>query len=501
MRTSCAIRVDASRLIGLGHSMRCLTLADALRAAGVRTTFVSRHMPDFMVARIQERGHRCVLLPAPVEPIHDDRMYTRWLGVSQRRDAEETIAALGSDRFDWLIVDHYALDREWHAIARAGAAHIMAIDDLADRVHDCDLLLDQNIDDGTQSRYLGKIPPGARVLLGPRFALLRDEFRIARKGMQPRTGEVRRILVFFGGIDGDDYTSVALEGLIELRQSGLAVDVVIGDAHPNRLHIQSLCNVHGFDLHVQCEQMADLMAKADLAIGAGGSATWERCCVGLPSLVVAVAENQQALLRSAATAGLIWAPSISKDPSAFALHTKALHGNPLWLRTMSARAMEVIDGRGTERVIRAMGIEEVLVRPATKEDCAHLFEWRNHSSVRHASRSQEPIEWKNHAAWVEAVLADPQRVLLIAEIHGTPVGVVRFDVVGSSAEVSIYKVPEASTGSGADILAAAESWLLRRRPEIRELVAEVLGKNLPSHRLFARAGYVVSTTRYAKRID
>jgi UDP-2,4-diacetamido-2,4,6-trideoxy-beta-L-altropyranose hydrolase len=153
------------------------------------------------------------------------------------------------------------------------------------------VLLDQNYYADMQTRYIGKVPAHCQLFLGPQYALLREEFRTLRDKVKVRTGDVKKILVFFGGVDSDNYTSLAIEALAELN-SKQQVDVVIGVQHPNRKQIQQACINHDFICHVQTTRMAELMAEADLALGAGGTATWERCAMGLPSIVVVIAENQ-----------------------------------------------------------------------------------------------------------------------------------------------------------------------------------------------------------------
>jgi UDP-2,4-diacetamido-2,4,6-trideoxy-beta-L-altropyranose hydrolase len=502
MTVRCAFRVDASRTMGAGHVMRCLALAEELGDCGVQSRFVSRHMPESLRSVIQDRGYEFMSLGDVSRSSQHGNSHAEWLGVSQAEDAAALVAAIGAPRVDWLIVDHYALGHEWETAARAAADHILAIDDLADRPHDCDLLLDQNLYEDLESRYDGKLPKDARALIGPHYALLRKEFAQVRAAISPRTGEVRRLLVFFGGMDEADWTTTALEGLIQAGVQDLDVDVVLGAEHGNRRHIESLCRSHGFTVHVQTSHMAELMAAADLAIGAGGSATWERCCVGLPSLVVAVAQNQRAVVHDAAAAGLLYAPQARQlSTETFAKHVVALMENPLLLRAMSTKCMNVVDGRGARRVVHAMGAGGVVVRLATPADTRCIFEWRNHPQIRAASHNSSIIDWETHSSWFNAILTDPARLLLIGEQAGNPVGVVRFDIADDTAAVSIYRIPERSRpGTGQELLASAEAWLGRERPAVRTLVAEVLGGNRPSHRLFTASGYMAATTRYTKRL-
>lgn len=497
-------RVDASQQIGTGHVARCLTLAAALRERGASCTFVARHMPDTHAAAMRDRGFDLLRLDAADAAdagaggdVHP------WLGVAQEQDADEVLARVSGRRFDWVIVDHYALDARWERKLRSVAGAIMVIDDIADRMHDCDVLLDQNLHADMQGRYASHVPTHCRLLLGPHFALLRPEFAQARAHARPRTGRVRRLLVFFGGMDSIGGTLSALDAVGQIDLSDACVDVVIGAHHPRRQEIETRCRALACELHVQTERMAELMLAADLSIGAGGSATWERCCMGLPSLVFATADNQVSLVRHAARAGLVYAPDVElTDTGAVRLQLQCLLSSPSLLAGMSERAMDAVDGSGVRRVLRELGLSAVSIRPARISDMRDVFEWRNHASVRQVSRSTAVIAWPTHQAWFEAVLQDPARRLLIGQSAGAPVGVVRLDIAGRDAEVSIYVVAgHDGKGLGSDLLLAAEAWVRRHAPEVESLQAVVLGENVRSHSLFTHAGYRPSAAHYAKRLD
>jgi UDP-2,4-diacetamido-2,4,6-trideoxy-beta-L-altropyranose hydrolase len=472
-------RADARPDIGSGHVVRCLALADALRARQSSVRFVSAGLPAPFQRQLADRG-----------------LEVREAGST----AESSRAALSDRQWDWLVVDHYELDAEWERAVRGPVSRILVIDDLANRPHDCDLLLDQNLHDDMPGRYEGRVPAGCHLLLGPRYALLREEFARERERVKPRDGAVRRILVCFGGVDAGNATEAALRGLIAAGTAGMHVDVVIGALHPQRQAIQALCEKQQFACHVDTPRMAALMAAADLAIGAGGTATWERCCLGLPALVFAIADNQRCVVEQGARRGLFYAPDVQPEAGAMARHVQALLENVRLRHLISRRALDAVDGRGVERVLRAVEGDAVVMREATAGDAEALFAWRNHASVRAASRGKDPISWTDHLRWLTAVTADPARVLLIGEREGQPVGVVRFDVDGDAADVSIYRVPASpGRGLGPRLLEAGESWLASRHPGVVTLRAEVLDGNAPSQRLFEDAGYRNYSTVYRKR--
>jgi len=498
-----AFRVDASGEIGTGHFMRCLALADGLKERGARVRFISRHAPDHLRELVTGSGHEFISIASQREPHLAEKLpHSGWLGTSQRADARDTTQALSGEDWDWLVVDHYALDARWESALRGAAGHILAIDDLADRVHDCDVLIDQNLYLDAECRYAGKVPEDCRLLLGPRYALLREEFGRLRAGVIARSGRVHRVLVFFGGIDAGQHTSDAIEALASLGQRDLQVDVVIGAQHAQRREIEARCATLGFGCHVQTQRMAELMAAADLAVGAGGSASWERCCVGLPALTLCVADNQKQLVEDAALAGLHCAPELRPGgPASLADHLRSLLDNPLLLRAMSRNGMQAVDGRGSQRVLRAMGFGTVAVRKAARSDSAKIFAWRNDPAIRAVSRSTGTVERSVHDTWFAAALASVDRLLLVGVRDGEDIGVVRFDVRERAAEVSIYLAPNlGGSGSGVELLLAAESWLAQNRPDVEALEAEVLRDNRRSHGLFLAGGYQLASSRYVKRL-
>lgn len=303
-----AFRVDASLRMGTGHVMRCLTLAELLRARGAAVSFVCRDHPGHLAALLAARGYAVRRLPAPGADAAQQAGppdHAGWLGAGWQDDAAQTAAALDG-RADWLVLDHYALDWRWQQALRPAAARLMVIDDLADRRHDCDLLLDQNLTEQGAARYGALVPHGCRVLAGPRYALLQPEYAQLHAAARPRSGPVRRLLVFFGGVDRDGLTLRAMQAIADLALPHLQADVVVGASNAAGAQIAALAARHpALQLHHALPSLAPLMARADLALGAGGATSWERLCLGLPSLVVTVAQNQREVTRLLARRGLV----------------------------------------------------------------------------------------------------------------------------------------------------------------------------------------------------
>jgi UDP-2,4-diacetamido-2,4,6-trideoxy-beta-L-altropyranose hydrolase len=250
-------------------------------------------------------------------------------------------------------------------VLRPNADHILAIDDLANRRHDADLLLDQNYAEDAEGRYAALLPPFAVRLLGPRYALLCPEYALERRSRRPRDGHVRRVLVFFGGSDQDDLTGLALAVLEDPALAHLHLDLVIGANNPNRDRLMDRAAARpGTSLHGPRPHLADLMSAADLAIGAGGATTWERCCLGLPGLVVSIAENQRPACMALAAAGVIHYLGHADQVDAVVLRTAIgqLMADPVRSDAMSRAGLDLVDGCGTKRVARAMHEETIGTR-------------------------------------------------------------------------------------------------------------------------------------------
>lgn len=498
-----AFRVDASNQIGTGHFMRCLTLANALQQSGAQIRFVCRHLIRPLRDMLVTKKIEFKLLDTYINrPPTDDLAHAHWLGINQEHDAQDTFHVLSDELWDWLIVDHYALDARWESMLRKTTRNILVIDDIADRKHQCDILLDQNFYTDMESRYTGIVPTHCRLLLGPQYALLRDEFRLLHNQTKPRKGPVKRLLVFFGGIDAENYTGVAIETLSQIDTSNLHVDVVVGTQHPNCDQVKTACAQHGFTCHIQTDKMAELMRAADLAIGAGGSTTWERCCLGLPTLTICTAINQQKQVSNAAQEGILYAPSHGTSSSTIIKkHLTTLLENDHLRTHISRRAMEAVDGQGALRIINVLGFGKIEMRRANEMDSEQLFNWRNTPRIRSVSRQTGRITWEDHQRWFSNVLDSNNRELLIGQSGDLAIGVIRFDKQDEVAEISIYLVPDSNnSGLGLNLLRSGEQWIKKYCPEIMTIRAYVLGDNKPSHRLFLGANYQVKTTQYLKKL-
>lgn len=288
-------RVDSGLKIGSGHLMRCITLANNLKKLiELECTFITRNNKGNFNEIIIQNGYDVLLLNGPESSVGIDN-YSEWLGTSQICDAEQTLFALKNNKIkniDILVIDHYSLDHKWEGIFRSISNKLIVIDDLANRKHCCDVLLDQNIAPNFDTRYDTLIPVNSKKFLGISYCLLREDFLTAKTSIKART-ELRRVVIFFGGVDKDNATLKLLIALQDKLEAFELIRVIVGKANPFKSQIKQFCKKHNnCDYLEQVSNMAEIFSKSDLAIGAGGATTGERIFLGLPSIVFSLADNQ-----------------------------------------------------------------------------------------------------------------------------------------------------------------------------------------------------------------
>ncbi len=465
-------RADAGPAIGAGHVMRMLSLAHAFRAGGWRIGFAATRESFESVAALAE---------AQAET----------LAIEDKFDVQ-SLAAKWPEGADVFVVDHYGLDAAFESRCRPWAKRIAAIDDLANRPHDAEALFDPVC--ASPDVYRTLVPKACAIHCGPDFASLHPAFRKTRAAALARRGHhpIGRILVSFGQVDAGNATAAALDAIDASGFSG-SIDVVLSSRAPHLEAIRKRATGRT-TLHVDTKEMASLMLAADLAIGAGGTTTWERCCLGLPALAVEIADNQHELLsRVAATGALLnlglAGPAIT---AGIAEALKQLLGDPAKLQKMSAAASALVDGRGSERILlgaiapeSASSGETVTLRLAEARDEDWLLELQRIPETRkHANETKTPSA-AEHKVWFARTLDDETKLLAIVLVAGQPAGMVRLDRQDDAARVSIAILPEFyRRGVGAAALA-----LLSRTAPGLALEAEVKPENAPSLALFGNAGY------------
>jgi UDP-2,4-diacetamido-2,4,6-trideoxy-beta-L-altropyranose hydrolase len=365
-------RVDSSLEIGTGHVMRCLTLAERLRLKGAECHFVCRDHEGAILERIVSQGFELSVLPTSVPgsqvvgeyglPAH-----ASWLRCDWRLDGEQTRDATVGKAVNWLVVDHYAIDAGWERLLNSSCEKVMVIDDLADRCHDCDFLLDQN--SGLRgSDYDGLVPARCRRLFGPEYALLRPEFAAGRQQGFDRSAvtTVNHLMINLGGVDQHNITTTILDSLRTCPlPRACRITVVMGATAPWLSNVRAAAEQMPWRTEVRSDvaDMAVLMLESDLAIGAAGSTSWERCCLGLPSLIVILAENQRVIAETLVSSGAAYMLDLAEDrpmSEQLAEVFDKVNRNSDELELMRDHALQLTDGHGVDLVVNQMLKEMVL---------------------------------------------------------------------------------------------------------------------------------------------
>ena len=352
------IRTDASLRIGTGHVMRCLTLAKALVEKGAEVSFICRDHSGNLIERIRQEGFEVYSLVTKSnchsEQSEESRKpknaYADWLGVSQQQDANDCQPILEIIKPDWLIVDHYAIDQAWQNALKPYYQKLMVIDDLGDRNHLCDLLLDQNYG-STEAKYQSRVPAYCKVLAGAHYALLRTEFAQWRDASLKRREHVQNIktlLITLGGVDPDNYTGQILSELPKTQlNKDIEIMVVMGATAPHLLSVKNQAQTMPIktSVKINVSNMAEIMANADLAIGAAGATTWERCCLGLPTIQLVIAENQHQIAQALAKDHIVLLMENIQQLPGLVIEAKSQR------TSLVENASKLLDGKGVNRVV------------------------------------------------------------------------------------------------------------------------------------------------------
>jgi UDP-2,4-diacetamido-2,4,6-trideoxy-beta-L-altropyranose hydrolase len=396
-RMNIAFRVDASVTIGTGHVMRCLTLAEELKELGFNCFFLCRNHDGNLIDFIEDKGFIVFKLETTltVSLILED--YSTWIGTTAEQDAHQSIEFLKSRNFDWLVIDHYGIDVQWEKLVRPYVQKVFVIDDLANRRHDCDILLDQNLVPEYETRYECLVPSHCKLLLGPKYALLRKEFREIRQKFIVR--EQNRILLFFGGTDPVNATERVINASAETTFiNKWHVDVVVGNNNINKMKIKEICEKYdNVNYYCQVKNMAELMMKATFGIMAGGSTTWERYCVGLPAILITIAENQILLNEYLSQKGIDVYIGNYNEISPESIQ-KGITGLLRKVKNARKQCKQIVDGEGVRRVVSHILGQ---LREIQESDLPLLLEWRNQPFVRQNMFNNSIITMDHHRKWYE----------------------------------------------------------------------------------------------------
>jgi len=511
MRMRIAIRVDASSEIGTGHLRRCLSIAETLRTLECETLFIVRPLDavaQLILATTSHAVHWLKQTEAEYLPEAGDPPHAAWAGVPWQQDGEETIGALENVGADWLILDHYAFDARWHnAVRTASGCRLLVIDDLGDRQLSADLVLDPNVAEDHFAKFSGLLDQGTRLLAGARFAPLAPIYRNAQR--YTFSPEVRSVGIFLGGAVPGALSSAALHALRDAGFNG-PVEIVATSASAQLDDLKRNCDADGrASLSLDQSDLSHFHARHDLQIGAGGVASYERCCIGTPAIAVLLAANQLAtvpildrlgVVRAAALPGMETNAVLPGLP-ALSNVAEELIADVEGRRELSRRAKNYVDGLGAERIALILLADSLVLRSATIDDAATLHAWRNDPATRSVSINTAEIAYADHLRWLGNVLAADDKSLFVAMIGSRAVGVIRFDLLDDGAwEVSLYMDPCLhGLGLGTKMVLAGEREIERVRRNTKEFRARVVVGNRASMNMFERIGYQGSAERLVKR--
>ncbi|MFG0720633.1 UDP-2,4-diacetamido-2,4,6-trideoxy-beta-L-altropyranose hydrolase [Pseudomonas sp. GLN_6] len=481
-----AFRVDSSLQIGSGHVMRCLTLANALRDNGHDCFFICREHVGNLNEIVIDQGF--YLQELPLGNSHDEDLpHAQWLGASQLEDAVACIPSLVEWKPDWLIVDHYALDIRWELAVRRHFGMLMVLDDLSDRNHACDVLLDQNFG-RTHKDYAGLVPAHCRIFTGSSYVLLRPQFCSVREESLARRAKnnVRKLLIQTGGMDQYNHAGEVLSALQRCDlPPNTHITVVLNSKAPAIKSIQQQALMMRWETRVEIDlkDMARLMAESDLAIGSGGGATYERIFLGLPSLLRPVASNQIEHLRKMADAGL------------YELYTDA--------EDLVSRVDRVVrDGvifppdvvrDGTSILACEVLPQSVVLLHPQVWDVRRTFWWLQDSGLRALFLMRNKPERCSHFKYWKNILSDPsQRVFSIFEkgVHVGNAGLKNISLDKSEAELWLYLGDGRGRGIGTRVISELER-IGRDFFSLKRIFLHVSESNYPAIGLYRKSGYCV----------
>ena len=484
------IRADAGVEMGTGHVMRCLGLAQAWQDAGGEAAFAMASSTSAIEKRLSAEGLQVLAVPARA---------------GTNEDANATAKLALDHAAEWIVADGYRFGSEYQERVRTSGRRLLCIDDFGgSESYSADLVLNQNLN--PVEDWYRKREASTGLLLGPRYALLRREFRAWQGWKREPSAGGSKVLITMGGSDPENVTLIAAQALRAAEVEGLEAAIVVGGSNP---HFESIAEaVKDFPRKVRIERnavnMAELMAWADIAVSAAGSTCWEMCMLGLPAIVVDVAANQVRLACELERGGC--SVHVAQGDAT----VEVIRGKIEWLMQsdqlradMSRRGAELVDGNGAARVVAAMRARAITLRSAGTGDCRKLWEWANEATVRQASFNSSPIAWEQHCEWFAKQLDDERsRVLIFEDGRSTPVGSVRFHATSDSdAEMSVTIAPEFRGQGMAPCLIDQAAQFTFEQDTNERIHAFIRTENRVSAKSFENAGFFLVGSTQIKGCD
>ena len=458
-----AFRVDSSIQIGIGHVMRCLSLADQIKNKASNIFFVTRSLDGSMEQFISEKGYKVILLPSNDEIIIGKKnsfQSNEFKEFDWLQDLNATKEAIEDKKIDWLIVDHYGIDYRWHKIIAKFTNKIMIIDDLANRKLHCNVLLDQTYGRKFED-YDQLIDKETEMLLGANYALLRPEFsnlRIPAVNKRKKIESISNVLISIGGMDYKNITQKVLDVFLKVEwKKNIEVNIVLNNQAPNRKSIKyfvkNIKSNHKFNLLINPENMADLMFEADLAVGSSGTSTWERCTMGLPTIAICVADNQKFISKILHKDGVHIALTLDEYEEIPCLFSELcrVNNHPDNLKNLSNESLKICQAKGS--ILVALKIlpyytndgGKIDLRKVEISDSKLIYDWQKNPKTREYANDSSIPSWDNHIDWMSQKINSSLSYFWLVLHNGIASGVLRFDPInlgeGDGYLISIFTDP------------------------------------------------------------
>ena len=492
-------RVDASLSIGTGHVMRCLALARKLKKNNCEIEFISRKHEGNIIKKIRENGFKVYELEVVESPKFQNRHnHSSFLGASQIQDAEACKQKILGRHYDWFVIDHYSIDSVWEKELKPFYDKLIVIDDLADRKHISDILIDQTFL-REEKAYKKIVPKSCTLLLGPEYALLREEFSKYRNlSLKKReNSKLDQIFINLGGTDLDNYTRDILRILSKIKLPHAKIKVVIGSNSPHTEKIISeAAELPNCEVLVDVQNMAELMSESDIAIGASGSSTWERCSLGLPTIQIPVANNQFEISKKLSEHNVVESIDMVDEIPAL-LETAAE-----WMSDKSKKSSEICDGNGCSRVLHEMKDHKLFIKEYGEiELCNYVnlcnyerdltLEMRNHPSVSSMMLSQQEIGSETHRRFLEELEHDKSKVYFLVKHDLNLIGSINFSNIkfGHHVDFGIFTNPFLKLAGKGSILESAASIYAFNILDVKKIRLEVISDNFRAFKFYKKHGY------------
>ena len=507
------IRVDASIEIGSGHVIRCLTLAEILKENGANVQFICRKHKGNLISNIISKGFSVLELEASASIKLDDKLlHSHWLGATQKQDSADCLSFLKQSRLDWLIVDHYGIDEDWQKYLKGNYQQLMVIDDLADRKHQCDILLDQTF--GRQKKdYKDLVSETCGLIVGSQYALLRPEFNNWRQYSLDRRKHpvIRELLINMGGMDTQNITEMVLKEIGNCNlPKDINITIVMGtlSSHLESIKVLAKELPYRADVKVEVSNLGEIMANSDISIGASGITTWERCCLGLPTIQLVTADNQIFLAETLSNQNIV---KLVKKTSEL---KKLLESASDWVTDISISAKNICNGLGVYKIFNKLTdlkidldeFGEVKLENyvnTSKNDKTLTLNMRNHSMVRKFMFNQKEISEDSHIKFIQTLAERTDIRYFLVKRNQKVIGSINFSRMNldNSIEFGIYTNPFEKNNNAGRILEAAATHYAFYELGVKKIKLKVLTNNDRAINFYKKSGFELINMKKINKKD